>query len=79
MTARDDGQDTRVAPLLTETEAAAFLRLANDGADEKAAKRAMDRLVARGDVRPAVVGRRRRYTLKELNRYVDALVEGYGK
>ena len=79
MTAHDDGAPRVDSPLLTETEAAAFLRLANDGADEKAAKRAMDRLVAKGVVRPAVVGRHRRYTRRELLRYLDELVERYGQ
>ncbi len=78
MTAADDGQARVESPLLTAQEAAAFLRLDEDGRDARACKAALDRLVARGLLRPAVVGRDRRYTVRELNRYLDALVEGYG-
>ena len=79
MTARDDGQALRVdLPLLTETEAAAFLRLANDGRDATAAKRAMDRLVARRLIRPCLVGNRRRYSRRELDGFIDAQTERYG-
>lgn len=61
--------------LMTETEAAAFLRLADDGQDAEAARRAMNHLVDRGLVRPCLVGGKRRYSRRELDRFIDAETE----
>ena len=68
-----------IAPaLLTSQEAAAYLRLAQDGEDAASARRAMNRLVDQGKVRPCLVGGRRRYSVRELNRFIDAETEKHG-
>jgi hypothetical protein len=63
--------------LLTAEEAARVLRLADDR-DEAAAVKALNRLVDRGFIRPALVGKRRRYSIGEIQRFIDARIEHYG-
>jgi len=61
-------------PLLTAPEAAELLRL-DEGRDETAAVKAINRLVERGLLHPTVVGRHRRYALAELLRFIDATTQ----
>ncbi len=63
--------------LFDEQEAAAYLRLANDGEKPDAARRALNRLVDKGKVRPCLVGGKRRYSRRELDRFIDAETERY--
>lgn len=71
---------TPIPPVLfDESEAAAYLRLAEDGQDAAAARRALNRLVDQGKVRPCLVGGRRRYSRRELDRFIDAQTEHYGE
>ena len=55
--------------LLTAEEAAQYLRLEGDGAA------AMNRLVAKGQVRACLIGNRRRYSRKELDRFIEEQTE----
>ena len=64
--------------LLDEQEAAAYLRLANDGEKPEPARRALNRLVDQGKIRPCLVGGKRRYTRWELDRFLKAETERYG-
>ncbi len=63
--------------LFDEQEAAAYLRLANDGEEPEAARRALNRLVDQGKVRPCLVGGKRRYSRRELDRFIDQETERY--
>jgi hypothetical protein len=63
--------------LFDEPEAAAYLRLAHDGEDAEAARRALNRLVDQGKIRPCLVGGRRRYSRRELDRFIDQETEKY--
>ncbi len=63
--------------LFDEQEAAAYLRLANDGEKPETARRALNRVVDRGKVRPCLVGGKRRYSRRELDRFIDAETERY--
>ena len=51
--------------LFTADEAAQYLRFESNG------KAAMDRLVDRGQTKACVIGNKRRYSRKELDRYID--------
>ena len=64
--------------LLTDVEAAMFLRLIEDGEDAASARRKVNRLVDQGKVRPCLVGGRRRYSIRELARFIAAETERYG-
>ena len=63
--------------LLTASEAAAYLRL-DEGKDADGAIRAIDRLVDQERLRPCLVGRHRRYSRVELDRFIAAETEKYG-
>ncbi len=63
--------------ILTPAEAAAWLRLADNGRSEAGAVAAMDRLVDSGRLRPLRIGGKRLYSLRELRRFVDAEVQNY--
>lgn len=63
--------------LFDEQEAAAYLRLANDGEEPEAARRALNRLVDQGKVRPCLVGGKRRYSRRELDAFIDAQTARY--
>lgn len=65
--------------LFTYQEAAQYLRLAQDGQDDAGSRRAMDYLVAKGLLRPTLVGRRRRYAKIELDRFISAETDRYGE
>ena len=47
--------------------------------DPVAARRRLNRLVAKGRLRPALIGGRRRYAIAELRRFVEKQVEIYGE
>ena len=82
MTAPDDGQVVQFAAIqpevLTALEAARFLRLVDEHADETAARRRMNRLVDGGELKPILLGGRRRYLLSELHRFLVARMERHG-
>ena len=63
--------------LFDEAEAAQYLRLASDGEEPEASRRALNRLVDQGKVRPCLVGGKRRYSRRELDRFIDAETERY--
>lgn len=65
--------------LFDEQEAASYLRLAEDGENAEAARRALNRLVDQGKVRPCLVGGRRRYSRRELDRFIDRQTETYAE
>ncbi len=62
--------------LMTECEAAGYLRLDENRSDENAVK-ALNRLVAKRLVRPCLVGNRRRYWRHELIRFMRDETERY--
>ena len=64
--------------LFDEQEAAAYLRLANDGEKPETARRALNRLVDQGKIRPCLVGGKRRYSRRELDRFIDIETDRYG-
>lgn len=71
------GTSEPVPKLLTPAEACLFLRL-DIGRDTEAAKiKALDRLVERKRIRPAIHTGKRYYDRDELIRYVGALTEEY--
>ena len=51
--------------LFTPEEAAQYLRLESNG------KAAMDRLVDKGLIKACVIGNKRRYSRKELDRFIE--------
>ena len=63
--------------LLTELEAAAYLRLNADR--EGDGVHALRRLVQHGEIRPALVGCRRRFAIEELDRFIRDKTASYGK
>ena len=65
--------------LLTAEEAAAYLRLTDDGRDLHAAVKALNRLVDRHLIRPCLIGRHRRYSRLELDRIIDKVTEAYAE
>ena len=65
--------------LFDEPEAAAYLRLADDGQDVDAARRALNRLVDKRQLRPCLVGGKRRYSRRELDRFIDQQTEKYAE
>lgn len=64
--------------LMTDIEAARWLRLTEDGREDAAAVKALNYIVDKGLLRPCIVGKRRRYLLRELERFVEAQTERYG-
>lgn len=73
------GSTTPAPRLLTAEEAARYLRLTDDGRDVQAAVKALNRLVDRNLIRPCLVGRHRRYSRRELDRFIDSGTERYGE
>ncbi|MCI0352661.1 MAG: helix-turn-helix domain-containing protein [Acidobacteriales bacterium] len=65
--------------LLSDFEAATVLRLADDAATPEIAVKRLNRLVDSGQLRPCIVGKRRRYSLSELTRFINAQVERYAE
>ena len=64
--------------LLTDVEAAMYLRLIEDAEDAESARRKVNRLVDQGKIRPCLVGGRRRYSRRELDHFIDKETEKYG-
>ena len=64
--------------LLTSEEACQFLRL-DEGREMGAALKALSRLVDKGVLRPCLVGNHRRYSIRELDRFIDDQTGGYGE
>ena len=71
-----DFQQIPLAVLIDE-EAAAYLRL-DEGRDNGAAVKALNRLVDKGLLRPAIIGNHRRYSIAELNRFIADQTAAYG-
>lgn len=70
---------TPISPaLLTDVEAAVYLRLVPDDSDPAAARRRINRLVDQGKVRPCLTNNKRRYSIRELDRFIDAETDRYG-
>ena len=67
---------TPTSPLLTAVAAARYLRLA-EGKDDEAAVKAINRLVDRRKLRPALLGNRRFYSKKECDRCIDDLTASW--
>ena len=65
--------------LLTDVEAATYLRLVENGEDAESARRRMNRLVDQGKVRPCLAGGKRRYAKRELDRFIDDETNRYGQ
>lgn len=57
--------------LFTAEEAAVFLRL-DEGRDIERAVKALYRYVDRGELRAAIVGNHRRFSIRELDRFIEA-------
>ncbi len=57
--------------LLTPEEAARYLRL-DEGRDPEKAIKSLYRYVDRGELRAAIVGRNRRFSVRELERFIEA-------
>ena len=66
-----------VPRLMTWRGATAYLLLDLDRG-EHAAKRALERIVAKGLIRPCIVGKHRRYSRVELDRFIDEQTQHYG-
>ncbi len=64
--------------LLTHVEAAVYLRLVDNGDDAESARRRINRLVDKGLLRPCLVANRRRYSQRELDRFINDETEKYG-
>ena len=64
--------------ILRADEAARFLRL-DDDRDMAAAVKSLQRLVARGLIRPCRLGRHNRFLRLELERFARALTQQYGE
>lgn len=71
------GTSDPVPKLLTALEACRFLRLDLGRETEAAMVKALDRLIARKLIRPAIHLGKRYYDRDELVRYVDALTSEY--
>lgn len=71
------GTSEPVPKLLTALEACQFLRLDLGRETDAAMLKALDRLVERKRIRPALHLGKRYYDRDELIRYVDALTEEY--
>ena len=78
------GTDQPVPPLMTAVEAVKFLRLdiisRADGSEKKRdmvdSLRSLDHLIRRGRIRPARVGKNRRFLRAELDRFLHATTTG---
>lgn len=60
--------------LLTAEEAASYLRL-DEGRSTEQAIRALFRYVTRRQLRAAIVGNHRRFSIRELDRFIEARTE----
>ena len=60
-------------------EAAIYLLLSDNGENPEVGRRAINRLVDRGDLRPCLVGGKRRYSRRELDRFIQETTEKYGE
>ena len=65
--------------LLTDAEAAQYLRLTENGEDAVSARSKMNRLVDQKKLRPCLTGGKRRYAKAELDRYIASETEHYGE
>lgn len=61
--------------VMTAEEAAAYLRLTENGRDIGDALKSLDYLIGKGLISPCRVGKFRRFTQEELNRFVRAQTE----
>lgn len=66
-------------PLVLSAEQAARVLLLDQGRTIELAVRALYRLVDTKKIRPVIVGKWRRFTVKELTRYLDEQTERYGE
>ena len=64
-----------MSPLLTAEEAACYLRFDAEGRGVDKAVRSLNRLVEQRKIRPCPLGGRNRFTIKELNRFIDEQTE----
>ena len=64
---------------LTPTEACYYLRLDVGRENETAMLKALDRLVESKRLRPALIGRLKRYDRLELDRFIERQTEIYGE
>jgi hypothetical protein len=64
-------------PLMTATEAAAYLRLDENERDIGDALKSLERLVGTGLIRPCRVGRFNRYARAELDRFIHEQTQNY--
>lgn len=65
--------------LLTSEEAAAWLRLDVDAPSTDAAVKRLNRLVDSKQLRPCIIGKWRRFDVRELLRFIEAATERYGR
>jgi len=65
--------------VLTDVEAAHYLRLDADGRDTEAALRSLRFLVDSRRIRPARIGKCNRYSIRELTRFIQTQTEKYGE
>ena len=66
------------SPLLSDIDAARYLLL-TEGRSDKAGVKALNRIVDSGRLRPALIGKYRRYCVRELDRFIDAMTEQYAE
>ena len=67
-----------VPRVLTPTEACYYLRLDEGRESEAAMLKALDRLVEKRLVRPALIGHLKRYDRLELDRFIETQTQAYG-
>ena len=72
------GSGERVPALMTKIEAARYLRFDVLHDDDDGAVRALERLVEKGLIRPCMVGGRRFYARRELDRFLADRTASYG-
>lgn len=65
--------------LMTAEEASEYLRLTDGDRNRGAGVKSLNRFVDKGLIRPCLVGRYRRYSRRELDRYIDSATERYGE
>ncbi len=63
--------------LMTDIEAAMYLRLVDSEHEAKKGVRAINYLVTQGKIRPCLAGGKRRYARRELDRFIDVETEKY--
>ncbi len=67
-----------IEPVLLSAEQAAVYLLLDEGRDIKRAVKALYRYVDRGELHPAVVGQHRRFSRRELDRFIEAKTAAHG-